>query len=66
MPLELLLVRALTDCGFQWTPGTVTADNVESFLHLARTRGEQRGLSGLLHEIESLQKADQPRIGSFG
>ncbi len=57
IPLELLLVRALTDCGFQWTPGTVTGDNIESFLHLARTRGEQRGLAVLLNEIESLQKA---------
>lgn len=57
LPLELLLVRALTDCGFQWTPGTVTGDNIESFLHLVRTRGEQRGLLGLLAEIESLQKA---------
>ena len=57
IPLELLLVRALTDCGLQWTPGTVAADNVESFLHLARTRGEQRGLPDFLTEIESLQKA---------
>jgi ATP-dependent exoDNAse (exonuclease V) beta subunit len=57
MPLDLLLVRALTDCGFEWAPGTVTADNVENFLHLARTRGEQRGLLGLLKEIESLENA---------
>jgi len=57
IPLELLLVRALTDCGFQWTPGTVAAGNVESFLHLARTKGEQRGLLDLLNEIENLQKA---------
>jgi len=57
IPLELLLVRMLTDCGFQWTPGTFTADNVESFFHLARNRGEQRGLAGLLREIESLQTA---------
>ncbi len=57
MPLELLLVRVLTDCGFQWTPGTVAADNVESFLHLARTRGEHHSLPDLLTEIESLQKA---------
>jgi ATP-dependent helicase/nuclease subunit A len=55
--LELLLVRALTDCGFQWTPGTVTADNVESFLHLARTRGERLGLVDFLNEIESLENA---------
>jgi ATP-dependent helicase/nuclease subunit A len=57
MPLDLLLVRALTDCGFEWTPGTVTGDNVESFFHLARTRGEQRGLLGVLKEIESLENA---------
>lgn len=57
IPLELLLVRALIACGFRWTPGTVAADNVESFLHLARTRGEQRGLLDFLSEIESLQKA---------
>lgn len=57
LPLEVLIVRALSDCGFRWIPGTVAAGNVESFLHLARTRGEERGLAGLLHEIESLQKA---------
>jgi ATP-dependent exoDNAse (exonuclease V) beta subunit len=56
-PLEVLIVRALSDCGFHWIPGTVTAGNVESFLHLARTLGEDRGLAGLLREIESLQKA---------
>jgi ATP-dependent helicase/nuclease subunit A len=57
MPLELLLVRALTDCGFQWTPGTIAGDNVESFLRLARTKGEQRGLVDFLDEIESLENA---------
>jgi ATP-dependent helicase/nuclease subunit A len=57
MPLELLIVRALADCGFQWTPGTVAGDNVESFLHLARTKGEHRGLLDLLREIENLQNA---------
>jgi ATP-dependent helicase/nuclease subunit A len=57
MALELLLVRALADRGFQWTPGTIAGDNVESFLHLSRTKGEQRGLLDLLNEIESLQNA---------
>jgi ATP-dependent helicase/nuclease subunit A len=57
LPLELLIVRALSDCGFQWMPGTVIGGNVESFLHLARTRGDERGLAGLLKEIASLQKA---------
>ncbi len=54
--LEVLIVQALTDCGFHWLPGTVSAGNVENFLHLARTRDEG-GLAGLLLEIESLQKA---------
>lgn len=57
LPLELLLVRALTDCGFGWIPGSVAAGNVESFLHLARTKGEQRGLVELLQEIDSLRNA---------
>ncbi len=57
VPLEFLLVRALTDCGFDWTPGTIVADNVESFLHLARTKGAERTLEELLGEIESLEKA---------
>ena len=57
LPLEVLIVRALSDCGFQWIPGTVAAGNVESFLHLARTRGEEHGLAGLLQEVESLQRA---------
>jgi ATP-dependent helicase/nuclease subunit A len=57
VPLEVLIVRALSDCGFQWIPGTVIAGNVESFLHLARTHGDERGLAGLLFEIESLREA---------
>jgi len=57
MPLEPFLVRALSDCGFDWTPGTIAADNVESFLHLARTKGAERTLEELLREIESLEKA---------
>ncbi len=55
--LEVMIVRALSDCGFQWTPGTAEALNVESFLHLARTRGEERTLPEFLREIESLQQA---------
>lgn len=57
IPLEQLLVRALTDCGFEWIPGTDIASNVESFLQLARTRGPHRSLNTLLEEIESLERA---------
>ena len=51
LPLDLLLSRALSDCGFS------VNDNIESFLHLARTRGEGRSLHRFLREIESIQKA---------
>lgn len=57
VPLELLIVRALTDCGFEWTPGTPEADIIERFLRLARTKGEERGLAGLVREIESMRDA---------
>lgn len=56
-PLEVLLVRALRDCGFEWAPDTVTALNIENFLHLARARGDGRGLTDFLREIESLREA---------
>ncbi len=57
IPLELLLIRALTGCGFEWIPGTIAADNIENFLHLARTKGADRTLEDFLREIESLEKA---------
>lgn len=57
-PLDVLLARALSDCGFRWIPGTVAAANVESFLHLARTRGADRSLNDFLREIENLREAD--------
>ena len=56
-PLEALLVRALTDCGFEWVPNSDTANNIESYLHLARTRGAHHNLDALLREIESLENA---------
>jgi ATP-dependent helicase/nuclease subunit A len=55
-PLDVLIMRALTDCGFEWVPGTVIAGNVESFLHLARARSE-RGVMAFLHEIDDLEDA---------
>jgi ATP-dependent exoDNAse (exonuclease V) beta subunit len=56
-PLDLLLSRALADCGFSWTPGTVSGDNIQAFLKLARTRGANRPLLEFLHELDSLEKA---------
>jgi ATP-dependent exoDNAse (exonuclease V) beta subunit len=51
IPMEVLIVRALSDCGFEGNA------NVESFLRLARAKGDQRRLLGFLREIESLKKA---------
>jgi ATP-dependent helicase/nuclease subunit A len=51
IPMEVLIVRALSDCGFECNA------NVESFLRLARAKGDQRTLLGFLREIESLRKA---------
>jgi ATP-dependent exoDNAse (exonuclease V) beta subunit len=57
VPLEVLIVRTLGDCGYEWLPGTDTANDIESYLHTARTRGAQRDLISLLREIESLEDA---------
>jgi ATP-dependent helicase/nuclease subunit A len=55
--IDRLLVRAMDDCGYQWTPETGTGDNVEKFLQLARARGTGRTLSQFLRELESLTDA---------
>jgi ATP-dependent helicase/nuclease subunit A len=57
IPLDVLLSRALSDCGLQWIPGTVKGDNIEAFLHLARTRGGERSLLEFLRELESMEGA---------
>ena len=56
-PFDLLLTRALDDCGFAWTPSTQRGDNVESFLALARSRSGRMPLERFLIEIESLASA---------
>jgi ATP-dependent exoDNAse (exonuclease V) beta subunit len=57
IPMEVLIMRALAQCGFEWSPGTPAAANIEGFLRLARARGDQRTLLDFLREIRSLQKA---------
>jgi ATP-dependent helicase/nuclease subunit A len=57
VPLDVLMARMLDDCGFRWTPGAVTGDNIEAFLHLARAKGAQRSLLEFLHELESIEDA---------
>ena len=57
VPLDILLSRALFECGIQWMPGTIEAANIESFLELARTAGKAMDLPSFLLEVDSLAKA---------
>lgn len=57
MPLAVLIARALSDCGIGWIAGSAAARNIDSFLQLARTKGEELGLHAFLREIKSLQNA---------
>ena len=54
VPLDALIARALSDCGYAWTPAS---HNIESFLHLARTTGTAMALPAFLEELESLADA---------
>jgi ATP-dependent exoDNAse (exonuclease V) beta subunit len=57
VPLDILLSRALSDCGMHWMPGTIEAANIESFLELARTAGNAMDLPSFLLEVDSLARA---------
>lgn len=58
VPLDLLLSRALSDCGVNWAPATEgPGADIENFLSLARTTGAKMNLSEFLEEIESLADA---------
>jgi ATP-dependent exoDNAse (exonuclease V) beta subunit len=57
VPLDVLIGRMLSDCGHAWTPGDTAGDNVEAYLHLARTRGTGRALREFLRELESIESA---------
>ena len=50
VPLDVLIGRMLSDCG------SPVGNNVEAFLHLARTKGEGRTLLEFLRELESIEK----------
>ena len=56
VPLDVLISRMLSDCGYVWQPGSLPGNNVEAFLHLARTRGVGRTLLEFLYELESIEK----------
>ncbi len=56
LPLDVTIIRMLSDCGFEWTPGTTAGNNIEAFLQLARKTGADRSLSEFLRELESIEK----------
>jgi len=57
VPLDVLIGRMLSDCGSAWAPGDTAGDNVEAYLHLARTRGVGRALREFLRELDSIESA---------
>ncbi len=57
IPLDILLARALNDCGVDWTPASTIGANIEAFLQLARTTGAAMDLPSFLREIEDLSTA---------
>lgn len=57
LALDLVLLRALEDQGYDWSPESLSGSNIESFLHLARTTGTSMPLTDFLIEIESLSEA---------
>src|SRR6185312_1357549 len=57
VPVDLLVSRALADCGIVWAPSSPQGDNIESFLRLARTRAANRPLIDFLDELEGLEEA---------
>jgi ATP-dependent helicase/nuclease subunit A len=57
VPLDILLSRALSECGMHWTPGTLEAANIESFFELARTAGKAMDLPSFLLEVDNLARA---------
>ncbi|MDQ1471206.1 MAG: ATP-dependent helicase/nuclease subunit [Bryobacterales bacterium] len=57
IPLDVLITRALSDCGVHWIPGSLIGANIEAFLHLARSKGSQRSLLDFLRELESVEGA---------
>ncbi len=56
VPLDVLISRMLSDCAYVWTPASPAGDNVEAFLHLARTRGANRPLLEFLRDLEGIEK----------
>lgn len=57
VPVDLLVSRALADCGIVWAPSSPQGDNIESFLRLARTRAANRPLIDFLDELKGLEEA---------
>jgi ATP-dependent helicase/nuclease subunit A len=58
VPLDRLLVAAMTDCGYNWTPGTPAGANIEKLLSLARNAPASQSLAEFVHEIHLIREED--------
>jgi ATP-dependent exoDNAse (exonuclease V) beta subunit len=65
LPLDRLLTEAMADCGYQWTPGTAVAANIEKLLAIARNAPQTESLADFVHQAklirdEEAREADAP------
>ena len=65
VPLDRLLVEAMADSGYHWTPGSPGGANIEKLLALARGAPAGQSLAEFVHEIhlireEEAREADAP------
>ena len=63
--IDRLLVQAMADCGYNWTPGSAAAANIEKLLALARNAPRNQSLAEFVHEVqlireEEVREADAP------
>ncbi len=58
IPVDRLLAGALADCGYAWTPGTVSGANIEKLLALARNAPKDQSLAEFVHEIQLIREED--------
>ena len=58
VPLDRLLVEAMADCGYNWTPGTAAGANIEKLLALARNAPSGQSLAEFVREIQLIREED--------
>ncbi len=58
LPIDRLLVEAMADRGYNWTPGTAAGANIEKLLALARHAPRDQSLAEFVHEIQLIREED--------